>query len=88
MIEAGDATTLVDFLEGGGHVVLTVGGEMGLDDLEGLAEGSDLEHVHGSTDTEVGKVDLFLGGGRARDSSRGNSNSHLRIDIRVGVGRE
>lgn len=86
LVESRDTSTLVDLLEGGYHVILAVGSEVCLDDLEGLAQGCDLEHVHGGTDTEIGKVDLLLGGSGARDGCRRSDSDSHDVTMLYGLG--
>lgn len=43
LVEAKEATTRPNGAEGLGHGLGSVGGHLGLEDLEGLAEGGDLE---------------------------------------------
>lgn len=60
LVETQDAATGPDTAEGGAEPVTAVGGHRGLDDLEGLAEGGDLEHVEAGAEQQVGELDWLL----------------------------
>lgn len=49
-----------DASQGRSKAVATVSRHGGLDDLEGLAEGGDLEHVEASAEKQVGELDGLL----------------------------
>lgn len=65
-----------DAAEGRDEAVAAVGGHGGLDDLERLAEGGDLEQVEAGAEEQVGKLDGLLLEvlGRSRDG--GDSGGH------------
>jgi hypothetical protein len=66
---AQDTTALPDAAEGGAEAVGAVGGHGGLDDLEGLAEGGDLEEVQTGAEQQVGELDGLLLQGRIPNGS-------------------
>ena len=57
---AQNTTALPDAAEGGREAVSAVGGHGGLDNLEGLAEGGDLEEVQTGAEQQVGELDGLL----------------------------
>lgn len=60
LVETQDTATGPDAAEGGAEPVTAVGGHRGLDDLERLAEGGDLEHVETGAEQQVGELDGLL----------------------------
>ena len=60
LVEANDTTARPDGLARLPHCLRPVGGHLGLKDLEGLAEGSDLEEVQTSAEQQVGELDGLL----------------------------
>ena len=79
LVEAQDAATTPDAAESGAEPVTAVGGHCGLDDLEGLAEGGDLEHVETGTKQQVGELDGLLLQllGLANGGGQGGSGGHV-----------
>ena len=62
LIESGDASTGHDCLERLVHRLGPVRGHLGLEHLEGLAEGRHFEHVHGRADGDVGPAEALFHG--------------------------
>lgn len=60
ILTAKHTTTGPDAAQGGHEAVATVGSHGGLDDLEGLAQSGDLEHIEAGSEEQVGELDGFL----------------------------
>ena len=81
LVEAEGTAAGPDAAEGGGEAVAAVGGHGGLYDLEGLAEGGDLEEVEAGAEEEVGELDgLLLEVGGGLPDGRGEGGSSGRHD--------
>lgn len=59
-LTAKHTTTTPYTAQGSREAVATVGSHGGLDDLERLAEGGDLEHVETGSEEQVGELDWLL----------------------------
>jgi hypothetical protein len=73
---AEDAATLPDAAEGGREAIAAVGRHGGLDDLQGLTEGGDLEQVQTSAKQQVGELDGLLLQLLRRGRDRGDGGGH------------
>lgn len=73
-LTAEETTTGPDTTQRGGHAVAAVGRHGGLDDLERLAQGGDLEQVEAGSKEQVGELDgLFL---QLPGDGRGGGGGH------------
>jgi len=83
-----------DAAQGSGEAVASMGGHGGLGDLEGLAEGGDLEHVETGAQQQVGELDGLLlklvrlpnGGGDGGDCDHGSGLLRRRGALTKGRG--
>lgn len=91
---AKDTTAGPDAAQSGSHSVATVGSHGGLDNLERLAKGGNLEHVEAGSEEQVGELDGLLlqlpgdgrscgGGGGHDDSGSGTGEGALTKGRRV-----
>lgn len=84
-LTAENTTTVPNAAKSSSETITSVRRHGGLDDLQGLAEGGDLEQVQTGAQEQVGKLDgLLLELGRLGSRERGgNSGGHDLVDVAV-----